>query len=273
MDQQLAVRLKYLVFSAAALILAHAFTGCTSSRYGAGQATFRVLTVNVQSDDSTDVRTNTRRLADMIREVNPDLVAVQGIRRSVVQSETFDVLTALSELTGMTYAFGETRADSIVRFGNGFLTRHPILEEGNTLYPAITPGKQNGLLRLLLDFGGNEIRVINTHLGGDAGEGEIAELKGLIRLNAAGAILLLGSSDKLSADEIAIPLMEILDDAWERAGAGSGFTFPANDPARRSDFALFTSGRPGFRAVAAQVLGTSTPTHLPLMVKFELVFN
>lgn len=271
MDQQLPFRLRYCVLFAVILILAQAIAGCASSRHRTGQTTVTVLTVNLHMDDSTDVRAGTRRIADVIRELNPDIVALQGIRRSVVLSETFDALTSLSDLTGMTYAFGETRADHKNRYGNGFLTRHPILEESNTVYPEA--GKShNGLLRLVLDVKGNEINVMTTHLGVGTGERDIAELRDLFRLNESPR-LLFASSDRLSGDELTGPLRGVLDDAWKQAGAGPGFTFPADGPDRRMDFVFFNSGRPGFRAVAARILEAETPMHLPLIVEFEFVAN
>ncbi|MEX2115737.1 MAG: endonuclease/exonuclease/phosphatase family protein [Bacteroidota bacterium] len=277
MDQQLAVLLKLPYLAVLAGLVVAAVTGCSSTKPDGGLTTFRVMTVNVHHDDSSDNRVDARRIADVIKEVNPDLVALQGVRRSVVQSETFDVLTTLSDLTGMAYAFGEVRADNERRFGNGFLTRHPILEEQNTLYPLNTSGTQNGLLGLLLDFRGSEIKVMNTHLDESADEADVkfqaGELKSLVLLNAAGPVLVFASSNELSTSEITASLKEILDDAWERVGVGLGFTFPAGHPTERVDFVFFSPGRPGFRAVSARVLNTPSPTHLPLMVEFELVAN
>lgn len=272
MDQQLALRLRYSVLFTAVLILVQLLAGCASSRHHTGQLTFTVLTVNMHTGDSTDARDAAHRIADVIRELDPDVVALQRMQRSALQSETFDVLTALSDLTGLTYAFGETRNDGEKRFGNGFLTRHPILEESNNLYPDGAPGNQNGLLSLVLEVGGMEMRVMNTHFGIEASEGDVSELRNLLRL-AAPPRLLLASSDNLSGDEISRPLMDVLDDAWKRAGAGSGFTFPANDADRRSDFVFFDSGIPGFRVLAATILDTRTPMHLPLKVELEFVVN
>jgi len=277
MDQQLAVHLKLPHLACFAALAVGAITGCGSSRQDAGRMMFRVMTINVHHD-SADSLIDSRRIADMIKEIKPDLVALQGLRRSVVQSETFDILTTLSDLTGMTFAFGEIWAENGRRYGNGFLTNHPILEERNTLYPAGTSGKGNGLLQLLLDVRGSEVRVLNTHLVGvRVSDGDLkaqaAELKNLVRLNMMPPILVLGSSDKSSGSEVIASLKEILDDGWERAGAGQGFTFPAEDPAERVDYVFFSPGRPGFRAVSARVLEAQSPAHLPLMVEFELVAN
>jgi endonuclease/exonuclease/phosphatase family metal-dependent hydrolase len=172
----------------------------------------------------------------------------------------------------MTYAFGESREDHGNRYGNGFLTRHPILEESNTLYASANGDSQNGFLRLVLDVKGIEVRVMNTHLGVGAGESDIADLRDLLRLNASPR-LLLASSDRFSGDELSVPLGGILDDAWKQAGTGPGFTFPAKDPDRRMDFVFFNSGQPGFRAVAAKTMETKPPMRLPVMVEFELVAN
>ena len=278
MDKQLAVHLKLPHLACFAALAVGAITGCGSSRQDAGRTMFRVLTINVQHGDSADSRIDSRRIADVIKEIKPDLVALQGIRRSVVQSETFDILTTLSDLTGMTYAFGEIRAENGQRHGNGFLTNHPILEERNTLYPAGTSGKENGLLQLLLEVRGSEVRVLNTHLADDQVSGsdlrgQAVELKNLVRLNLRPPILVLGSSGRSSGSDAIASLKEILDDGWERAGTGQGFTFPAENPVERADFVFFSPGRPGFRAVLARVLEAPSPAHLPLMVEFELVAN
>jgi endonuclease/exonuclease/phosphatase family metal-dependent hydrolase len=266
MDQQLDVHMRFSRLAVVA-VLATAVWGCGSSRHETGQVTFKVLTINVSPDDSTDSRTVTRRIAEVIRDLKPDLVALQGIRRDVVQSDAFDVLTTLSDLTGMTYAFGETSANDTRRIGNGFLTRHPILEERNTLY-----SKKSGLLRLALDVGGSEVTVLTTLL--DDGTDETgARLRRMIQELQAGAKVFLASSHVDANDEVITSLKEILKDAWERVGAGPGYTAPGHNPARRADYVLFSEGRPGFRSLSARLLDVPSLTHLPLWVEFEFVAN
>lgn len=278
MDQHLDVQVKVFRFAVVAALAAGVFVGCASSRQGFdGRTTLNVLTININSSDSARGRADAGRIADLIKELSPDVVAIQGIRRDIVQSDAFDVLTTLSDLTGMAYAFGETGADGKQRTGNGFLTRHPILEEQNTLYPSTASGTASGLLRLLLDVGGSEITVLTTGLDGRAGEADLekrtAALNTLVRENATGPTVFLGSLGVAEGEEIGPLMKETLSDAWEQVGKGPGSTFPSDDLAYRNNFVFFTRGRPGFRALSARFVNVPSMTHLPLSAELELVDN
>ena len=269
MDHQFNVHVRIVRFVGIAVLTAGVW-GCGSSRQETGLRTFKVLTVNLTHNDSTDSRTVTRRIAEVIKDLRPDLVALQGIRRDVVQSDEFDILTTLSDLTEMTYAFGETSADDSQRTGNGFLTRHPILEERNLLFPGGTSGTNSGVLRLILDVGGSEVTVLTTLLD-DGTEATGAQLMNAVRELPTGAKMFLASSHDVTNAKGITSLKEILEDAWEKVGTGPGYTM--HSPAQRGDYVLFSEGRPGFMALSARLVEVPILTHLPLWVEFEFVDN
>ena len=81
---------------------------------------FRVATYNVHKCKGIDWRTDPRRIAEVIREFDPDVLALQ---------EVFDFQNeAIAQQTGLQFVFGAARNHSGQPYGNAVLTRLPVVE-------------------------------------------------------------------------------------------------------------------------------------------------
>jgi len=63
-------------------------------------------------------------------------------------------------------------------------------------------------------------------------------------------------------------LKELFDDAWERAGTGSGFTFSADKPRKRIDY-IWTSKNASIIPLRLWVPVSDASDHLPLVGEFR----
>ncbi len=80
---------------------------------------FRVATYNVHKCKGIDWRTDPRRIAEVIREFDPDVLALQ---------EVFDFQNeAIAQQTGLQFVFGAARKHSGHPYGNAVLTRLPVV--------------------------------------------------------------------------------------------------------------------------------------------------
>jgi endonuclease/exonuclease/phosphatase (EEP) superfamily protein YafD len=113
---------------------------------------------------------------------------------------------------------------------------------------------------------------MNTHLDpqdGPARAQEIARLVDAYKLQAAShePILLGGDFNTTPEDAVLAPLKAAgLRDAWAECGAGDGFTYPADKPAKRIDY-LFLSG--DLHCSKAEVVDTRVSDHRPLLVTLK----
>ncbi|MEK6756528.1 MAG: endonuclease/exonuclease/phosphatase family protein [Bacteroidota bacterium] len=265
----------------ATLCLLLAIVGCASSHPGAPLKTIRVMTYNIHHAEGLDGKVDVDRIAKLILNARADVVALQEVDRGVERTKRIDILTRLSDLTGMTYAFGKTIDYQEGDFGNGFLTRFPILEERNLLYAMNRGGEQRGLLQLLLEARGEEIVVMNTHLDHHEADSERVfcanEIRNVARRYAPRPVIVCGDFNDEPGSRTLAMMKEEFTDAWERVGTGAGFTHPADSAKHRIDY-IFVSkvlrqGEPASRVVlqpiSARVFPSRASDHLPLLVEFE----
>ena len=123
----------------------------------------RVVTYNVHKCRGMDGRTSTLRIADVLREVGADVIALQEVMGH--QAE------AISAEMAMPFEIGENRRHLGYAYGNVVLTRLPI--RGARNYDLSVRGREErGCLRTDLAVNGSNtlLHVFNIHLGTGFGE-------------------------------------------------------------------------------------------------------
>ena len=125
----------------------------------------RVATYNVHGCIGTDGRHDPDRVADVITELDADVVALQEFTYPAsvaIETRTPVVLTTLDRYE---CALGPTRRTATRHcFGNALLTRHPILEV-HRLDLSMERREPRGALAATLDVGGTPLHVLAAHLG------------------------------------------------------------------------------------------------------------
>ncbi|HEY1336276.1 MAG TPA: endonuclease/exonuclease/phosphatase family protein [Bryobacteraceae bacterium] len=117
----------------------------------------RVVTYNVHKCRGMDGRVSAVRIADVLREVNADVIALQEALEH--QAE------CISEELHLPFVLGENRKHRGYAYGNVVLSRFPIRMMRN--YDLSVHGREErGCLRAdLLVNGGSLLHVFNVHLG------------------------------------------------------------------------------------------------------------
>lgn len=251
--------------------------GCSGSRtVGIGQS-IRVMTYNIHHGEGLDGRVDIGRIARVIRDARADIVALQEVDRGVERTKKIDIMTMLADQTGLTYAFGKNIDFQGGEYGNGILTRFPILEEKNLHYRMIREGEQRGLLQLVLEAQGEEFVFMNTHIDyrGDDTEriSNVGEIRSVARGHETRPVIVCGDFNDTPGSRTVGLMKEDFLDAWEEAGAGMEFTYPADTAKKRIDY-VFVSKIKGpasgtLRVLSARVIQTPASDHLPLLVEVE----
>jgi endonuclease/exonuclease/phosphatase family metal-dependent hydrolase len=248
-------------------------SGCThspSSPSASSEVTvkLRVMSWNIHHGEGIDGLLDLERIAQLIRETQPDLVALQEVDRGVARTARRDLPSELAALTGLTPVFSRNLAFQGGDYGNATLSRWPIVGSTNHHYRMLREGEQRGLLQTTLDIRGHHLSFWNTHIDHRPDHSErlsnVEEIRTLLSANTH-PVILTGDFNDLPNQPVYTHLSALFRDAWIEGGQGDGATFPGRDNPRRIDY-LWLDRRANFSVSHAQVLSSDASDHLPLVV-------
>ena len=125
----------------------------------------RIATYNVHKCRGLDARTRPARIAEVLHEVNADVVAMQEVVSFPDGAREHDQAGYVAAELGMHYVIGENRKFRGGAYGNVVLSRFPIRTMRNYDL-SITGHEERGCLRADLDLEhGCLLHVFNVHLG------------------------------------------------------------------------------------------------------------
>lgn len=128
----------------------------------------RLMTYNTHGCSGMDGRVSPRRIARVIREHQPDLVALQELDLGRRRSRAEDQAAIIAGELGMHVVFCPTITRGEEHYGHAFLTRWPI----DIVKRARLPGDPNGwwdepraAIWVRVQIAGQTLHVVTTHLG------------------------------------------------------------------------------------------------------------
>jgi endonuclease/exonuclease/phosphatase family metal-dependent hydrolase len=239
---------------------------------------WRAMTWNIAAGHG-----NLARIADVIRQAAPDVIALQEVDVHWAARSAFeDQAARLGALVGMDVRFGAIYqlagqgAAERREFGLAVLSRRPIVAFTNHVIPRLStqttdtePQPLPGFLDAVVDVAGARVRVFNTHLDyrADPRVRSLQVTAMLERLRAvSGRGVLMGDLNAPPAAAELAPLLRLLNDVWPNA-AGAGFTYPASAPVRRIDYILTTKD---ITATNVRVVTTDASDHLPVVADLSV---
>jgi len=102
-----------------------------------------------------------KRIADVLKEMDADIVALQEVEN---RATGFDMLAYLKGETGFEAIAGPTLLRRGADYGNGLLTRFEVLSV-QRINLCVDRCEPRGAIDVELDCGGTPMRVLATHLG------------------------------------------------------------------------------------------------------------
>jgi endonuclease/exonuclease/phosphatase family metal-dependent hydrolase len=126
--------------------------------------TLRVATYNIHKCRGLDQRVRPERIAQVLKEIDADIVALQEVVGRGVHAEQ-DQARYVAEALGYHPAFGENRRHNGAAYGNLVLSRFPLLGSWN--YDITARDREpRGVLRADVRLsGGRVLHLFNAHLG------------------------------------------------------------------------------------------------------------
>ncbi|MDR0266805.1 endonuclease/exonuclease/phosphatase family protein [Paenibacillus sp.] len=130
------------------------------------KAAIRVLTYNIHHGEGTDQKVDLKRIAEVIRSTNPDIVALQEVDRNMFRSGMEEQAAVLGKLTGMHHEFAKAIGFEGSEYGIAILSRLPMEWVHTTMLPNEQDGEPRVLLaaKLLPWQGLPSVVFANTHL-------------------------------------------------------------------------------------------------------------
>jgi len=228
------------------------------------------------------LRANLRRIARLIGDLAPDVVALQEIDQHSRWAGNFDQLEYLRLHTGFPHAvFGiHNRRPGLfnLSYGNAILSRHPIVASETIVFGQRRVGEK-GFLFAELEIAGRIVPLVNVHLHFSSREHRFRQIGRLLawlheKEHARHAawcqppVVCGDLNNPGRGDDATAALLSHLSDYGDYAlYPASGRTFPSPWPGRLLDF-VFLPGTCG--DVQSRIVRSYLSDHRPVVVDFSL---
>ena len=221
----------------------------------------RVMSYNVKNGMGVDDITSIDRCSEVIRKVNPDVVAIQEVD-SMTRRNNYYVLGKMAEQTGYHAYFGPTIKYRGGKYGIGVLSKQPALS--TKFYPMPHHKEDRGVL--VVEF--KKYYLVCTHLSGQYIRNGRCVQVDVIREAVSG----LKKPVFIAGDMNARPGTPVMNAFKEFATVLSDEnkkTAPSYDPRGCIDYVLGTNGT--FKVLGEEVMyGCFASDHLPLYVDVKV---
>lgn len=240
----------------------------------------RIMTYNVHRCVGVDRKLDVDRVAAVIAEYQPDVVALQELDVRRARTKGVDQAHAIAEKLSMTFHFNAAMRVEEELYGDAILTCRPerLVKAGPLPTIKGVPGLEpRGALWLAVDFDGVEVNVLNTHLGLVPREQRL-QAKALTSEEwlgdprCADPTILVGDFNATALTRPYQQFVSVLADGQRAQGLGKAVpTFPSAFPVLRIDH-VFVSPRIRVTHVQAAMfpLARVASDHLPLVIDFEI---
>lgn len=241
---------------------------------------FRIMTYNVHRCVGVDGRLDVGRIAAVIAQARPDVVALQELDVGRARTGGVDQAHAIAHKLGMSFHFHAALQVEEERYGDAILTAEPLTVvkagplPGSTTIRGLEP---RGALWVKLTLDGRTVQIVNTHFGLVPHEqrAQAVALAGpewLSRSDCADPVILVGDFNATTRYAAYRTLAGKLADARASLGPGRATpTFPSRFPVLAIDH-IFVS--PSVEVVKVQTpngpLTRLASDHLPLVADFRL---
>ncbi len=232
----------------------------------ASTGALKILCYNIHHGRGLDGEVDLERIAAVILQKQPDLVALQEVDKNTNRTGQTDQSAILAKLTGMHSLFGKQIEFQGGEYGQALLSRFPLRDAQVHLLPGLPNTEQRIVLSANLEVAGKTLTFATTHLDHMNAEIRNQQTNKLNEIFADWAFPVILAGD-FNATPQSAPL-KILEQQWSCATSAPEFlTFPANAPNRQLDY-IFFRPQQHYKSQSAQVLSAPRESdHLPIFVE------
>lgn len=236
------------------------------SQDNAQRGSLKILTYNVRNCVGLDKSTDYQRIADIIKRIDADVVALQELDSATSRSKNIVVLNELAARTNLFPSYSASIGFQGGKYGIGVLTR----EKPVSRCVIGLPGKEE--MRSLLIVELKDFVICCTHLSLTREDSMASvEIINLAVGKYSKPVFLAGdlNTEPGSAE------LKSLEKTWTMLSDPNMLTFPANNPDKCIDYIMFhNNDNFSVSAVESKVEPESVASdHRPVWVNFKLIKN
>jgi endonuclease/exonuclease/phosphatase family metal-dependent hydrolase len=244
----------------------------------AGKIYLRILCYNIHYGQGNDGVYDLERLAEVIKAVKPDLVALQEVDVMVRRSGKVHQASKLGELCGLKTFYGPTQHFEGGLYGNAILTNLPVSDvlihplPYTDATPELTTYPRAAIAVTVTAPDGKPLRFISTHFQHNVETDRVNQSHAINELFAAEGDDL---RTILAGDMNAIPgsgPVNVLEAKWQNAiDEAAAPTVPSQNPTSRIDY-IFYRSKEQFQVEETKVIDEPMASdHRPVFAVLKLV--
>lgn len=244
------------------------------------QNKIRIISYNIHHAEGIDGVFDLQRIADLIKEYNADLVALQEVDKGTERTTKIDIADSLGKLTGMHSSFYKNIDFQGGEYGNAILSKGEIICDKNLHYVMLRDSEQRGLLQTKVVINGDTLVFMNTHIDYREDDGErllnVGQLVELVKSLSQYPIIVCGDFNDLPNSRTITAVKSYFSEAFSVLGMDSVKTFSVDKPERKIDYIFFKEPqlkncKATIKVNDAKVLNSNASDHLPIYAELELI--
>jgi endonuclease/exonuclease/phosphatase family metal-dependent hydrolase len=255
-----------LIFKVALFVFVLVASICcktTQQKKSSASKTITILSYNVRNCLGMDNVTNYQRVADVIKKIQPDIVALQELDSATSRSKGISVLNELATLTGMIPTYRASINYQGGKYGIGVLTKQkPVKVQG-----MILPGKEEQRSVLMVEM--NDYVLACSHFSlTEADRLQSVEIIDQLTTKYTKAVFLASDLN----DTPGSPVINAFSKNWQFLNDTTQLTFPANKPVKCIDF-IMARKQAAYSFNVSKAVVENEPVasdHLPVWVKVKI---
>jgi endonuclease/exonuclease/phosphatase family metal-dependent hydrolase len=231
------------------------------------------MSYNMHHGRGADNAIDLKRIAEVIKRADPDIVALQEVDVRTRRSGGVDQLKELARLTKMHARFGKGRDFEGGDYGQAILSKRAIGSfKVHALPPANDADRRIAIeARIRGDGDLPDVRVVGTHLHHVNEDFRVAQARRLTEILTADRddktpTILMGDFNAVPGS----PTIDFLLEGWDDTMPDTGRTYPASQPTKKIDWILLQKGH-RWHVVERRVIDEQIASdHRPIVVELEL---
>lgn len=201
----------------------------------------RVLSFNILHGANTNGEFNLDVIVKVIKDANPDFVALQEVDDKTNRAKKYDLVTELGWRTKMSPLFGKAMAYDGGEYGEGVLSKTSFLSTRNVALPYYDDHEPRAALEITTTLSSKDtISFIGTHLDHLIDEkdrvAQVNKINKVFSKNKYPSIL----AGDLNAEPNSSPI-NILEQVWTASYDKNNieYTYSSENPTKKIDYVMF----------------------------------
>ena len=232
----------------------------------------KVLSFNIFHGETMKGDFDLEVLAKVIKEADPDFVAMQEVDFLTNRAKKYDLVTELGWRTKMAPLFGKAMDYDGGAYGEGVLSQYTLLSSRNVALPFVKGQEPRAALEVVSILpSGDTVAFVGTHFAHEGKEGRIMQAQKINEVFSQNSYptILAGDLNAQPGSKTINTLEEVWQSTYDKENPA--FTFSSDNPRIKIDYVMFYP-KHRWKIVETKVIAdTVASDHCAYLVTLELL--